>query len=141
MSPKAYITQYYLNQAGGGGNGHFYAGSSYQKGYGIGSWLGGLFRQILPILRSGATAVGKQAVLAGSNVLADLAAGENASVSAKRRLGQAGATLSDTLKRKADAMSGAGRRRSIKRRKVAPKTHSVARARKRKTLPLDNYFS
>lgn len=136
MTPKASITQYYLNQAGGGGQ--FYAGSSYQKGYGIGSWLGGLFRNILPILRSGASAVGKQAVLAGSNVLADVAAGENAAASAKRRLGQAGVNLSATLKRKADTMSGAGN--SIKRRKTTRKVHTVTKKRRRNTAPADNYF-
>lgn len=138
MSPKAFITQYYLNQAGGGGSGHFYAGSSHQKGYGIGSWLGGLFRTILPILRSGATAVGKEAVRTGSHVLADIAGGENLRTSAKKRIEQAGENLTSSLKRKADTMSGSGR---IKRRKPAKKTHSVSRPRRRKTLAHDNYFS
>ena len=59
MAAQSQLSQYYLAQAGGG-FGQYYAGSSYQKGYGIGSWLGGLFRTVLPILRSGAVAVGRE---------------------------------------------------------------------------------
>lgn len=132
------LTQYYLNQAGGGGAGHYYAGSAYQKGYGIGSWLGGLFRTILPLLRSGATAVGKEAVRAGSHVLADVAGGESLRTSARKHIAQAGDNLSGSLKRKADTMSGAGR---IKRRKTVRQTHSAKGGRRRKTLAPDNYFS
>lgn len=132
------ISQYYINQAGGGGSGHYYAGAAYQKGYGIGSWLGGLFRTILPVLRSGAAAVGKEAARAGSHVLADVAAGDNLRDSAHRHIRQAGDNLTVSLKRKADAMKGSGR---IKRRKPAKKAHSAKVTRRRKILAPDNYFS
>jgi len=123
------ITQYYVTQAGGG---HFYAGSSYQKGYGIGSWLGGLFRSVLPILRSGAIAVGKEAARAASHVLADVAAGDNVKSSFKKHAGEAANNLTGQMKRKLEGMEGSG---AIKRRKVAPKPHSAPRARRGKTLP------
>ncbi|XP_063972043.1 uncharacterized protein F54H12.2-like [Diachasmimorpha longicaudata] len=68
MSP--YIT-YYANQAGGrtvdrySDFGRVFVGSPYQRGHGIGAFLGGLFRRILPYLGSAARAVGKEALNAG----------------------------------------------------------------------------
>ncbi|XP_063994371.1 uncharacterized protein F54H12.2-like [Diachasmimorpha longicaudata] len=65
MSP--YIA-YYANQAGGGtvdrysDFGRVFVGSPYQRGHGIGAFLGGLFRRILPYLGSAARAVGKEAL-------------------------------------------------------------------------------
>jgi len=45
--------------------------SPYQRGHGIGSFLGGLFRKILS-LNKGACAVGKDALRAGINVIEDI---------------------------------------------------------------------
>ncbi|KAK3929825.1 PURA Adenylosuccinate synthetase, chloroplastic [Frankliniella fusca] len=121
MTRHDHITEFYLHQAGGG---QYYAGSSYQKGHGIGSWLGGLFRTVLPLLKSGATAVGREAARAGAHVLADVASGDTFADSAKRHTGEA----VQNLKRKAaSAMNGSGR--PIKRPKPAPKRHTVAKPR------------
>ncbi|KAK3932649.1 hypothetical protein KUF71_013723 [Frankliniella fusca] len=120
MTRHDHITEFYLHQAGGG---QYYAGSSYQKGHGIGSWLGGLFRTVLPLLKSGATAVGREAARAGAHVLADVASGDTFADSAKRHTGEA----VQNLKRKAaSAMNGSGR--AIKRPKPAPKRHTVVMA-------------
>lgn len=61
------------------GNGSFYSGPVYQKGAGysqrgsgVGSFLGGLFRKILPILRKGTVAVGREAVNSGTNFINDV---------------------------------------------------------------------
>ncbi len=130
MTRQDHITEYYLHQAGGG---QYYAGSSYQKGHGIGSWLGGLFRTVLPLLRSGATAVGREAARAGAHVLADVASGDPMGESAKRHAGEA----VQNLKRKAAAaMSGSGRR-PIKRKRLAPKRHTVAKPRQRRSYTPD----
>ena len=40
---------------------------------GIGSWLSGLFRYVLPIFKDGAKAVGKEVLNTGINVLSDVA--------------------------------------------------------------------
>ncbi|XP_063979913.1 uncharacterized protein LOC135163937 [Diachasmimorpha longicaudata] len=75
MSP--YIT-YYANQAGRGtvdrysDFGRVFVGSPYQRGHGIGAFLGGLFRRILPYLGSAARAPGKEALNAGINVVGDV---------------------------------------------------------------------
>jgi hypothetical protein len=133
MATSNQITQYYLAQAGGGFN-QFYAGSAYQrgygqKGYGLGSWLGGLFRSVLPLLKSGALTVGREAARAGSHVLADVAVGDNF----KESLSKHGKAAVGNLKRKAEgAMQGSG---AIKRRRPPPKPHSVSTARQRKTAP------
>lgn len=130
MAPQNHITQYYLNQAGGS-IGQYYAGAPFQKGHGVGSWLGGLFRTILPILKSGATAVGREAARAGSHVLADVAAGDNFKGSAKKHMEEAAANLINMAKRKAeDSMRGSGR---IKRPRRGRGAHSTANTRRNNT--------
>lgn len=64
--------KYYARQAGGGIY-SWYRGAPYQRGHGIGSFLGGLFRAALPLIKKGALAVGKEALGAGVNVLDDVA--------------------------------------------------------------------
>ena len=127
MAAQSQISQYYLAQAGGG-FGQYYAGSSYQKGYGIGSWLGGLFRTVLPILRSGAVAVGREAARAGSHVLADVAVGDNFKESLNKHAGEAVGNLKRRAASAAQQGSGA-----IKRRKPTRPTQSTPQPRRRKT--------
>lgn len=134
--PGTALVNYYLAQAGGGGGTQFYAGSSYQKGYGIGSFLGGLFRSVLPLLRSGAAAVGREAARAGAHVLADVAAGDPIGDSVQNHAGQA----LTNLKRKAAAkMQGSGR--SIKRRKKTTTHHSAHKHRGKKKFVLSDALS
>jgi len=67
--------EYYtsLNEGSrGGGIPRVFVGSPYQRGHGIGSFLGGLFRKILPYLGRGARAIGKEALRAGINVIEDV---------------------------------------------------------------------
>ncbi|XP_065224228.1 uncharacterized protein LOC135848277 [Planococcus citri] len=70
-NPTNVFDEYYELQAGGNGMAYF-QGSPYQRGHGIGSFLGGLFRGALPLLKSGARAVGKELLQCGINVLDDL---------------------------------------------------------------------
>ena len=44
-----------------------------QRGHGIGSFLGGLFRQVRTVLWSGVKAVGRETLLTGGRILSDLA--------------------------------------------------------------------
>lgn len=134
--PGSALVNYYLAQAGGGAGGtHFYAGSLHQKGYGIGSFLGGLFRSVLPLLRSGAVAVGREAARAGAHVLADVAAGDPVADSLKSHADQA----LTNLKRKAAAkMQGGG---SIKRRKITSTHHSSHKHRGKKKRAHTDVFS
>ncbi|KAK3917813.1 Chromodomain-helicase-DNA-binding protein 7 [Frankliniella fusca] len=132
MTRQDHITEFYLRQAGGG---QYYAGSSYQKGHGIGSRLGGLFRTVFPLLKSAATAVGSEAARAGAHVLADVASADPFADSAKRH---AGGAVQNLKRKAASAMSGTGR--AIKRKRLVPKRHNVAKARRRRSSTPD-YFT
>lgn len=116
--------QYYYHQAGSG-IGIIYKGAAHQRGHGIGSFLGGLFRAVLPLLKSGAKFVGKEALNAGVGVLSDMVNVRPLDESVKTRL----KTLTSNIKRKADekidsVMSGSGykirkpNRKLITRKKV-----------------------
>lgn len=99
---------YYSHQAGSG-IGVIYKGTPYQRGHGIGSFLGGLFRSVLPLLSSGARVIGKEALNAGVGLLSDMISARPMEDSIKSRLKDA----SSNLKRKADSkidrlMSGSG---------------------------------
>ena len=72
-----------------------FIGSSYQHGHGIGSFLGGLFRKILPYLNK--DAVGKEALRAEINVREDVENNKSLKEVVKSRL----AKSRDNLKRKA----------------------------------------
>ena len=112
--------EYYETQSGGGngrGGGipRVFVGSPYQRGHGIGSFLGGLFRKILPYLRSGVRAVGKEALRAGINVMEDVENDTPLKESIKNRFVES----RKNLKRKAeekikDLMKGSGYKVSAK---------------------------
>lgn len=124
---------YYSHQAGSG-IGVIYKGAPYQRGHGIGSFLGGLFRSVLPLLSSGARVIGKEALNTGVGLLSDMVSSRPLEESVKSRLKEA----SSNLKRKADAkidrigMSGSG---YITKRKhqssfISPATAKVITAKK-----------
>ena len=66
------LVRYYLHQAGRdgrGGIGPVYAVPPfYQRGYGIASFLGGLWRMVRPILWSGVKPVGRESVRTGRKI-------------------------------------------------------------------------
>lgn len=113
---------YYTHQAGSG-IGVIYKGALHQRGHGIGSFLGGLFRSVLPLLSSGAKVIGKEALNAGVGLLKDMAATRPMEESIKNRFKEA----TSNLKRRADnkidtVMSGSGYK--SKRRGPRTITHS-----------------
>lgn len=70
----AHYTTYYENQVSGGAGriGNVFVGAPYQRGHGIGRFLGGLFRSVLPLLTKGAKSVGKEALRAGLHIIEDV---------------------------------------------------------------------
>lgn len=84
------LVLYYLNQAGRGqgsdGIGPVYAlPPFYQRGHGIGSFLGGLWRMVRPILWKGAKTVGRETLRTGGQILTDIADNNDAGDVVKRR--------------------------------------------------------
>lgn len=95
-------TSYYLNQAGSGYGG-IYSGPVYQRGYGIGSFLGGLFRAVIPLIRKGSIILGKECLKSGMDVVNDMENNEEVFSSLKRR----GSELYQNIqKRTMDTMTG-----------------------------------
>lgn len=88
---------YYQHQAGSG-VGLVYKGVAHQRGHGIGSFLGGLFRSVLPLISNGAKVVGKEALNAGVGLLSDMVSTKPLNESVRNRLKEA----TSNLKRKAD---------------------------------------
>jgi hypothetical protein len=124
-----HYTNYYVRQAQTGQGMNYFAGMATQKGHGIGSFLGGLFRTIFPFLQQGAQAVGREALRAGSHVLADVASGvQPLGESVKRHASEVGQNLMTKLSEK---MKGNG----IKRLKTAPRAQSRRVLNARRTAP------
>jgi hypothetical protein len=63
------------NQAG---KGHpVLAGRRYQRGHGLGSIFGGLFKAAMPLLKKGAKTIGREALKTGLNIVGDVVQGRN----------------------------------------------------------------
>ena len=77
---RALYEDYYTRQSGG--EVPVFYGARTQRGHGLGSILGGLFRRALPFLSSGAKILGQQAM----NVASDMIDGKSFQDSAKSRL-------------------------------------------------------
>ena len=110
---------------------YYYQGTSLRKGYGFGGLFRSLFRAAVPLFKSGAKAVGKQLFHSGVNVLNDVSRGEDIKVAAKRRLKEAGRSLSDKASSQVKTMLGSGQRH--KKRKHPSKTIIRRKAKKAKT--------
>ena len=79
---RALYEDYYTKQSGG--EVPVFYGARTQRGHGIGSVLGGLFRRALPFLKNGAEILGKQAL----NDATDMIDGKSFKESAKDRLNE-----------------------------------------------------
>ncbi|KAK7576270.1 hypothetical protein V9T40_012556 [Parthenolecanium corni] len=121
--------KYYAIQAGGGID-SWYRGAPVQRGHGIGSFLGGLFRAALPLFRKGALAVGKEALNAGVNVLDDIGYGVPLKTSLNMQMNNA----TNNLKRKAtDKVMGLLKGEGYKPKKKRKQTQSKKVTRRRKS--------
>jgi len=98
-----------------------YRGAVYQRGHGIGSFLGGLFRSMTPLFKNAASAVGKEALHQGIGFLGDIAPG---TMHPKEAAGARFKNFTSALKRKFDdkmdrVFSGGGAgSRGYKRRRI-----------------------
>ena len=112
---QEYYNDYYSRQVGEGLG--FFSGSTIQKGAGIGSLLGSVFRKTLPLIKSGAAHVGKQLLSTGVNIARDVLQGKNIKQSAGDNFKSAGAGLLTAL---SDSLGGGKR---TKKRKATPSKH------------------
>ncbi len=142
MTLQTSLTEYYLNQAQTGQGMGYYSGIHGQRGHGLGTFLGGLFRTVLPFLgrtlKSGARSVGSEALRAGTGILSDIVSGQNPQEAAKRRIGLAGRNLYEQAASKIQSkMRGNGIKRghalqSVQSGRITRKTNNAPRRSKAK---------
>lgn len=135
MNPDDPYLSYYRQQQAGRGVTAVYRGAPYQRGHGVGSFLGGLFRTIAPILRSGAATIGREALRSGVGFLGDVAVG---SADPRQAAGTRFRDFSGALKRKADekldrVLRGGGIRKYKKRRVARVTPQSLAKLLRART--------
>ena len=82
---------YYVTQAGSGFP--VFVGARMQRGHGIGSVLGGLFRSAMPLIKKGVSTLGKQALRSGIEFAGDLLEGKSAKEAAAERSREAAGNL------------------------------------------------
>ena len=123
-----YFKTYFLHQAQQkGGQLPAFHGGMVQRGYGLGSFLKGLYRWAVPHLNSGLKTVGKHALKEGLGVAQDVLNGEAVGDSLTKRGKKAINSLTSQ-----NAPQGGGGRKGIKRKKSA-KAVSRPSTKKQKT--------
>lgn len=134
---------YFLAQAKQTGHGiNGFEGLPYQRGNGLGSFFGRLFRSILPVAKkvgkSALKTVGKEALKFTGNVIGDVAEGENIKKSIQRRGKQSG---QDVLKKASAALVKQSGGRPVKRAvesNVCPVPAKKRRGRPKKKNNIEN---
>jgi hypothetical protein len=140
MSEVERYVKYYQAQSQGLGISPKF--SRTQKGMGIGSFLGNLFRRIAPYLFSGARAVGGELLDTGVNLLKDRINNKDIKQSLDTHLGNAGKNLATKASSSVKSMLGMGYKRKrttaraqsrpVKRRKKTPNKIAKRKSSKNK---------
>jgi len=130
MTKADHYVRYYLDQQQGNGMPVF-VGTPWMRGYGqIGFGLGGLFkslaRAVMPMVKSGAKALGRSALNTGTSVLKDVVSGKDLKQAIKARGKEALTDAKDKAINRFQtfAQTGSGKR---------SKKRSTGRTNKRKT--------
>ena len=89
---------YYLNQVGHGLP--YFNGAKYQQGYGLGNIFSSIAKTVLPLVKSGSKAIGKQVFHSGVGFASAVLSGKNAKQSAIDRAKAAGSNLLKAAARK-----------------------------------------
>ena len=136
--------RYYLDQQGHGVT--VFRGSPWQIGHGqMGYGLGGLFRSVaravMPMVKSGAKALGNIALKSGANFVGDVLAGKNVKKAAKARTLEAANVAKRKAVNKLMNQTGSGKRgskqaakkKTAKKRKAFTSTARNKQTKERRT--------
>lgn len=126
-------TNYYLEQAGSG-MGNVYSGVTYQKGFGIGSFLGGLFRRAIPLLSMAGKALGSEFFKTSGNIVSDIVSKKPWREAVQARMSDAGNNITSTFGHQVDNLLGKGYKRRT-HKKLGQSLHRRGRVKKRKISP------
>lgn len=110
-----------MNQIGSGLP--IFVGSRGQRGHGLGSILGGLFRSAVPVVKRGLASLGKNAVKTGLSIASDVLEGKNAGDSAKSR-------LAEGIKNLVDDDEPVSRKRPLPQQQQAPRQRRKIRRKR-----------
>ena len=131
LPSSKHYEDYYVGQVG---RGHpVFTGPRYQRGYGLGGILGGLFRSAMPLLKQGAKTLGREAIRAGVGIAQDALEGKNVKASAKNRLRHAGRNLANSAIRSVKTRITGAPKRGIKRKASGRRAISSSRNRARRS--------
>jgi hypothetical protein len=122
---------YFESQANGRGVGGNFKSVRLQKGNGIGSFFGGLFRKVMPYIKSGASALGNELLNSGVGILRDHLRGVDPKASIKTRVNAASTNLGEKASAKLQSMLGLG----YKKRHADSKPHSSSDIKRRRVAP------
>ena len=122
----AAVERYYTNQVGTGLP--VFRGNRTQTGHGLGSMFKGLLKSVAPLVKSGAKALGKQALSTGLDITRDVMSGQNFKDAARQRLRETG---TETLRKVQNKMQSAVGQKSIKRMR-SPPIHTSRPSKRRK---------
>lgn len=100
-----------------------------QLGHGIGNWLASLYRSVMPLLRSGLSALKTEVIDGGIGILSDTLKQLPIKESLQNRVRTAGNNLTEKIVRKVGGMTGSGK---YKRKAPAKSTQSKSKTKKRK---------
>lgn len=145
MAPVSFYPQndYYRHHYAGRHHqlgGDVFAGTRYQRGYGLGALISGLFksivpmigRNVVPLLKSGAKAIGKHAIKAGSNVIQDALKGQSLKSSLRKRAGEElGNLVGSAVKKVSSDKANTVNRRSANKTKSKKKKKPATSRRQR----------
>ena len=122
---------YYIQQAGSG-IGAIYKGSPYQKGNGFGGFLKGLFRSVMPLLRSGLKTIGKETITSGAQFLNDVVNEKPVVESLKSRAIESMENIKRKAKNTIDGLMGSGCIKKRRTRERNQKRSVFGRVKKRR---------
>ena len=74
---------YYLNQVGHG----YFNDARYQQGYGLGNIFNSIAKTVLPLVKSGSKAIGKQVLRSGIGFASDVLSGKQAAIDRAKAAG------------------------------------------------------
>ena len=114
----AAVEQYYRNQVGTGLP--VFRGNRVQRGHGLGSMFKGLLKSVVPLVKSGATSLGKKALSTGLDITRDVLSGQNFKDAARQRLRETG---TKTLRKVQNKMQSAVDQKSTKKDALAQDAH------------------
>jgi hypothetical protein len=127
---------YYANQCGHGLP--VFYGARMQRGHGIGSIFGGLFRTIFPIIKRVAPVIGRKALETGMQIAGDVAAGQSIKEAAKTRVVEA---IEKGINKLAGGPSDQNQTGSGKPRKRAAGATTERKSKKKKKSTAVDIFS